>query len=384
MVVRLAVETLSNSVADSMQYLKDTGHEEFANSSATIRYIKCMNDIFDIMNSNKKKTHLNIFKNPINPQTAHTIFAYFSKATDYLRKIKLPDGKYVIHSRKKTGFRGFIINMANFQSMYSEIVGSEIMDDLPTHIFSQDMLESFFGRIRSCLGSNDNPTVQQFAAAFRKIVVNNDIKSSEKANCEDTLSLDILSVSTRPNLNVNHNEHHSIPTETEPVEADKTERTETDEFVLNDLEAKSVAHLAGIIEGKVAEKGRFSCAKCRNIFSENDKISQSLRSGLKTIPCQTTFEICCSARKHIDKLTTDSFYTYKDLLDDSLKQLDYNTAFSKTNFDGHNNHKQHFVLFIVEEYVRAQANYIAKKVTLQEQQILLGNRAKKIRQLKGQ
>lgn len=383
--VRLAAETLSNSVANSMQYLLDTGHQEFANSSATIRYIQYINDIFDIMNSNKKTISPNIFKNPINPQTADKIFAYFDKATGYLRKMKLPDDTYVVHSRKKTGFLGFIINMSNLQSMYNEIVGSEIMDSLPTHRFSQDILESFFGRIRSCLGYNDNPTVQQFGAAFRRIVVTNDIKSSEKANCEDALSLDILSVSTRrPNHNVDRNEHHRNPPETEPVNANKSDRIETNEFELNDLEARSVAQLAGIIEDKIAEKARFSCAECRKIFSENDKITHSSRSGLTTIPCQTTFDICCSAKKHIDKLTTDSSYTYADLLNETTNELDYKTAFSKTNFEGHDDHKRYFISFIAEEYIRAQANYIAKKVTLQEQQILLGNRAKKIRQSKGQ
>lgn len=62
--VRVAAETLSNSVADSFQYLMQAGHAEFSGCSATVRYTKCINNIFDIMNTTELKKG-NSFKNPI-------------------------------------------------------------------------------------------------------------------------------------------------------------------------------------------------------------------------------------------------------------------------------------------------------------------------------
>lgn len=392
--VRMAAQTLSNSVATSMKYLMDTGHEEFSDASATIQYTEYINNVFDIMNTGKNTSHTNIFKNAINPLTADQVFAYFNEVIHYLRNITLPNSekenntkgkrklierKKVVESKKGTPFRGFIINMINLRFIYEEIVGTKIMDYLPTRKLNQDLLESFFGRIRSCLGFNDNPTVQQFGAAFRKIIINNDIKTSELANCQDILSLDILSVSSkRKNQNANHT------LESEKENANGLKNAGNNNYVLNDLEAVSVAHLAGLIETKIVEKARFSCAGCLKIFAENDKIAHSSQSQLNNVPCQSTFDICSIAFKHVQKLAVDSSYTYEELLNDISSEFDINTAFARTSFERHEDHKEYFVTFIAEEYIRAQANYIAKKVTLQEQEILLGNRAKKIRQSNGQ
>lgn len=51
--VRLAVQTLSNSVADSMQYLMDKNVPEFSDASATIKFVRIMNNVFDVMNTKK-------------------------------------------------------------------------------------------------------------------------------------------------------------------------------------------------------------------------------------------------------------------------------------------------------------------------------------------
>lgn len=48
--VHLATETLSNSVADSMEFLMLKGKKEFADAAATTRFIRIFNNIFDILN----------------------------------------------------------------------------------------------------------------------------------------------------------------------------------------------------------------------------------------------------------------------------------------------------------------------------------------------
>lgn len=61
-----------------------------------------------------------------------------------------------------------------------------------------------------------------------------------------------------------------------------------------------------------------------------------------------------------------------------MHEIDYKNAYSKTNFAGHEHHKYFFIKTIVEEYVRIQANYIAKKVTLKEHRIMLRNKLRKM------
>lgn len=174
MKVRVACETLSNSVANSMEGLMEKGYKQFANSTATIRYIRCINDCFDIMNTKDIKNE-NKFKNALNPENKSEVFAFFEHLSGYLQQIKFPKGQYVFDSPVRTAFRGLIINVANFKSIYEEYVESNLQPFLPTFRFSQDLLESFFGRIRSLPGCNDNPTVEQFCASFKKIVVCNEI-----------------------------------------------------------------------------------------------------------------------------------------------------------------------------------------------------------------
>lgn len=105
--VRIASQTLSNSVADSMEYLKKHNHQGFAKCSATIEYIRCINNLFDIMNT-KDATSENIFKNAISPKNENEVFACFDKSMAYLQQLRLKDGTYLIDSKKRTAFKGNI------------------------------------------------------------------------------------------------------------------------------------------------------------------------------------------------------------------------------------------------------------------------------------
>lgn len=167
--VRLAVETLSNSVADSMQFLMERNFQEFSDAAATNGFIRILNNIFDVMNS-KRVIDSNVFKSAINSRNQEFIFKYFDSAIEYLKNIKLSSGSLIISTKNKTAFRGFIVNMINLKAIYKECVESGLLNCFPTYTFSQDHLECFFGRIRSysLCGNNDNPNVEQFLLSVSK------------------------------------------------------------------------------------------------------------------------------------------------------------------------------------------------------------------------
>lgn len=63
--------------------------------------------------------------------------------------------------------------------------------------FSQDHLESFFSAVRASGGFNNNPNCTQFTAAYKKLLVHNEIRGSENANCIDEgISPSIFTVSS--------------------------------------------------------------------------------------------------------------------------------------------------------------------------------------------
>lgn len=148
MSVRLACETLSNSVADALALLRIRGVTEFLGCEPTIQFIRRINNVFDILNSMRESAIR--FKRPISPDTKELYFKYFDESIEYIRELKLALSpvEYVLGSRSQTGFLGFIICMKNFRSFYMEYVDSNILPNVYTFRFSQDHLELLFGSIR--------------------------------------------------------------------------------------------------------------------------------------------------------------------------------------------------------------------------------------------
>lgn len=182
--VRLAGETLSKSVASSMLFLKQE-NDQFQDVDGTAEYAHIINDIFDVMNSTKSDGATG-FKRPITRETYADHFERFDEAINYIKTLRVEgENGPILSSTVNTAYLGFYNNMINFKKMFEEYVLTDEIDKLITHRFSQDNLETLFGCIRSMNGFNDNPTAQQFEAAFRKLMVHNDVVCSNKSNCID-------------------------------------------------------------------------------------------------------------------------------------------------------------------------------------------------------
>lgn len=86
--VAIAVETMSESVAFTMEFLMKQNIPEFEGASATIRFIRVVNTLFDIFNS-KNMNNNNIFKRALNPQNKRVIFDYFEQCIKYFKSFKV-------------------------------------------------------------------------------------------------------------------------------------------------------------------------------------------------------------------------------------------------------------------------------------------------------
>lgn len=126
MKVETAVQTLSASTAESMEFLMNKGYKQFADAEPTIHFIRLFNDLFDIFNTKANKRSTNPLKVALNADNKNQIFELFEFATKYKKTLRLivnsNQSKLVCKSRSKTGFIGCIINMESLKLLYSEVV----------------------------------------------------------------------------------------------------------------------------------------------------------------------------------------------------------------------------------------------------------------------
>lgn len=154
--VRLAAETLSNSTANTIEFLDGVMKlKTFENSKGTTKYCRVFNNLFDIMNCKRNNTD-NAFKRPICEETIEEFTVYFDMCRTYIKQLELLESgkrKSVLKTKSFTPFFGFFYNTFSFIGIYKEHILPNEYSEFYSFDVSQDHLETFFGCIRS-MGGN--------------------------------------------------------------------------------------------------------------------------------------------------------------------------------------------------------------------------------------
>lgn len=374
--VRLAAETLSNSVANAMEHLKQEGVKAFQNSDETIAFIRIIDRFFDIFNSKKEKK--DIFKSPIKISTKESIFTFLDQAETYVRSLTLAR-RSVLISKKSTAFKGMLINIKSIKRVVEEYIDTNLMECLPTFRMSQDPLESLFGRIRSLNGNNDNPNVEQFSSALRKLLIHNEIQSSDLSNCRDQLSILTISSFKKKDPQIALNEDNDEDLNSVDILSFRNESFCPNDNVLDVFQDTSTVRMAAEIENKIQFVARFECEECMNVLEENEKISSSFH---KYSPCSSTVLIGKVVYKFINLFKNKRNISYNVLLECILKNIKSNTIFP--NFACEETHKEYFINYLTQEFIRMHTVYIAKTETLHEQKLMLRKKLTKAIHHRGQ
>ena len=105
MKVKLASQALSNGVATAIDHCENVLKlPQFEGSSGTVKFIKMIDRVFDILNS----------RNPCSKGTKAALRAdnlaewspFLDEAYVYIQSLKDPSGKYMHQTKAKTGFFG--------------------------------------------------------------------------------------------------------------------------------------------------------------------------------------------------------------------------------------------------------------------------------------
>lgn len=154
--VRLAVETISHSVANTLEQLRKDGYEQFENSSTTSEFIRHFDNGLDVLNFKQGQTSNDRYKQPLCIGTASHIFEFAEIFTQYVTQLEYRTetrSTPILQSRVKMGFLGFYSNFICLRHIYEDYVLNGPLETFYTFQFSQDHLETLFSLIRFNISS---------------------------------------------------------------------------------------------------------------------------------------------------------------------------------------------------------------------------------------
>lgn len=197
MKVSLAAQTMSNSVADTLEQLCEDRYEDFIGCEPLVKFIRLVNNVYDVQNYGDGKPQDNHFKISLNESNIQKIRKLFQEFEEFIshvevdeyqrkkkkRNIQKVTRKPVLKSRSAVGFFGFLNNIKSILGIYTDYIESGLLREFHNFQFSQDHLETYFSLIRSCLGWNNNPNQVQFMSAYRKLLVCMPHLSARSGNC---------------------------------------------------------------------------------------------------------------------------------------------------------------------------------------------------------
>lgn len=398
MKVELAVQTFSQSVADSLSLLNSLGRPEFANVDATIRFTQRFNDLFDVFNTKSDDTdELCIYKRALCPANREKVFDLFEKSIEYIKNLKYIDRndhnkiKSVLKSKFCVGFKGYITNMRVIMMIYQEYIeDSQLLVNIKVYWIGQDILEVFFGKVRSLNGFNDNPTAQQFIGAIRKLLAFYMILSSKHSNCNEFVRSsssisNILNVSSTLVRTDESTDQEITPAELEILYQKLFEMEASTNDASQSLQDHTVAHICCEIEERIAYKGRMYCEHCSNVFEENEKLQNiDVCKNYIRKPCSSTFDICKKADRFLNIELILSSTSFNVITEGIYNDQDIENLFTKTDYTHDPNHKLYLIKMIVDVYILLKLTHSAKTATFDAHTELLRSKFRKLIHARGQ
>lgn len=164
--VSLAVQTFSEAVASSIEFLQSQNVPEFQGAAATIDFIRRMNTLFDVFNS-RHSSHHNIFKQRMSIQNKRVIYDLFNDSIQFFKLLKTDVHYYearkkqekgdekkkeklivrteimpILNTIHKVGFLAFIADMQSLMKIFETYVEEGLINtSIATYNLLQDPLE---------------------------------------------------------------------------------------------------------------------------------------------------------------------------------------------------------------------------------------------------
>ena len=183
--------------------------QQFADATATIEFIRVIDHLSDILNS--KSIFAKEYKSVLRISHDEFFRLFLVKDKDYLLQLRL--GGLPMHKTpRKTTVLGFVAAIGSVLGLYDTYAREGSSSYLATYRLSQYHIELTFNVIRSRGRWNNNPTVFQFRAAYKRLFLKHDIKPTPTGNvaAEEELHLS-------PSADVSFSDKHVSVVDTDDI-----------------------------------------------------------------------------------------------------------------------------------------------------------------------
>lgn len=241
--VNLATQVLSHSVAVGVNYMVKDGKLE-ENAKHTAQFLDFFDQLFNTFNSSNVKSK-QPFSYAFSQNSTH--WQFLQTAIEYLDNLSLSN------NRKVPCIEGWKQAIVVLKMLWHDLSNENEFKFLLTNRLNQDCIENLFSIVRGKGGFRDNPTPEQFRAAFRQIVVDLMLVKSELSNCQsdiDKILLDITSITPKvAPSSVSHSAHTDM------------RNVSISDYI--DLPTSDVEqNVAAYIGGYLLRKMQLSCERC--------------------------------------------------------------------------------------------------------------------------
>jgi len=185
MKVKLAAQVFSNSVADALDFLRDDMNDvDQTGNEATVRFFRVIDQLFDFLNCHSPFGSGP--KGPLRKENMNYWTSILASFREYLQGMKTDDGLSMLEHRRKTALCGLIVDINSVLALATEVLTREnrVQFKFFLHINLVRIIWNFFSKIRSRSGFNNNPSVKQFQAAFKSLILKNCVAPSLNGNCK--------------------------------------------------------------------------------------------------------------------------------------------------------------------------------------------------------
>lgn len=307
--VRLAAQLLSNSVAAAiLTYIDFYVIDESGRD--TVKVIKLMNDLFDLLNSTKLEDE-NVYKTAFNGNPRQ--LKLFNEAINFIRTLKLVDpktGRDVTQSAKF--IEGFQITIGAIMLLLEDLSKKGI-SYLRTKRLSTDATAKMFAQIRSRCETVSNPTCRQFVSVFRDLFIKDLMKPPAGKDC----STEIIKLLAINGSSEDLDEETDEQNDTSIDESENNVKVKSSEYNQIEIPDKNtVVYLSSYLLKRCAEKHK-GCKILNSYIAPAPE--QRIHNFGADIRYQKYREYCKETCSSLLVVPYDDFIIYVEMMEEEFR-----------------------------------------------------------------